>query len=89
MNREDRAIHHAADKIEPRLAKAIVLSMERLKRQIPFRQIEDALEQKDLRQVKRLLSEVDYIDVCLPSAEIILDTVIKGGKVSDEEIRGV
>ncbi len=88
MNREDRAIHHAEDKIEPRLAKAIVLSVERLKSQIPFSQIEYALEQNDLRQVNKILSGVDFIDVCLPSAEIIFDSVIKGGKLSDEEIRG-
>jgi hypothetical protein len=87
MNRDFRPIHRASDKIEPRMARAIQLASERLRSRIPLRKIEDALESKDTRRAYEIVSQFDFEDAYLPSSEILHETVIRGGKIADEELR--
>lgn len=81
---EYRKIHTAADKIEPRLARALRVAAERVRSRIPFRQIEEALWRKDVRTVRALLAAVDVRDAYLPSSEIVREAVVTGGKVVTE-----
>ena len=87
QSREYRAAHRAADKIEPRMARAVLVAATRLRSRIPISAIEDALESGDLRLAGDILTRVDFDDAYLPSSDIIKETVIKGGKIADRDIR--
>jgi hypothetical protein len=79
-----RKIHAASNKIEPRMARALQVAADRVRARIPFRQIEDALMRKDKRGALALLAEVDVADAYLPSAEIVKEAVVTGGKVASK-----
>lgn len=80
-----RAVHRAADRIEPRMAKAIVLAAQRLRARLPLGKLEEALDRKDLRSAGNIVSRIDFADAYLPSAEILKEAIVKGGKVAAAE----
>jgi hypothetical protein len=80
-----RKIHAAGDKIEPRMARAVVLAADRVRERLPMRELERAIVRKDLRAFDDVLNAIDFPDAYLPSAEILKETVVRGGKVADTE----
>jgi len=85
MRLKYRAVHRASDRIEPRMAKAIALAAERLRSRLPLNKLEEALERKDLRAAGNIVSRIDFADAYLPSAEILKEAIVKGGKVAAAE----
>jgi len=79
------ALHRAEDKIEPRMARAIRLAAERLREKIPMADLEDALERGDYHAAGDLIERIDFADAYLPSAEILKETVMRGGKIAAKE----
>jgi len=69
------------------MARAVLVAATRLRSRIPISAIEDALESGDLRLAGDILTRVDFDDAYLPSSDIIKETVIKGGKIADRDIR--
>jgi hypothetical protein len=83
----DRAytrLHKEADKIEPRMARAIRVASERLKERLPMKELEDALERMDYRAAANLIETIDFADAYLPSSEIVKDAVLRGGKIAEK-----
>lgn len=87
MNLGYRAVHRASDKIEPRMARAIEIAATRLRERLPYRQLESAIERKDIRKANAILNQINFEDAFLPSAEILKESLIRGGKIADEEVR--
>ena len=85
QSREYRAIHRAADKIEPRMARAIRVASQRLKDKIPMAELEDALERGDYHAAGNLIETIDFADAYLPSAEIVKESVLRGGKIAAKD----
>lgn len=83
---EYTSMHEAADKIEPRLVRALELYAKRLARRIPIREIERALKAGDVRAIDELLNKVDFEDALEPSTRILTDAFVKGGKLTAKEI---
>jgi hypothetical protein len=79
------ALHTAEDKIEPRMARAIRLAAERLKQKLPMAELEDALERGDYRAAGELIERIDFADAYKPSAEIVRESVFRGGKIAAKE----
>jgi hypothetical protein len=77
-----RKIHATSNKIEPRMARAIKVAADRVRERIPFREIEEAIWRKDLREVRALLGGIDVADAYEPSAEIVREAVVTGGKIA-------
>jgi hypothetical protein len=84
-----RTVHRVEDTIEPRMMRAIELANARLRESIPYSLIESALEQGDLRKANAILMHINFEDPYVPSAAILKDSVIRGGKVADEETRKI
>jgi hypothetical protein len=83
---EYRAIHGVADKVEPRLARALERYARRLVRQLPMAELRRAIELGDARLADEVLNQVDFVDALEPSAKILEDAYVKGGKVTAKEI---
>jgi hypothetical protein len=83
---EYRAIHGAADKVEPRLVRALELYARRLAKKLPMRELLRAIELGDARLADELLTNVDFVEGLTPSTRILEDAFVKGGKVIVEEI---
>jgi hypothetical protein len=67
------------------MAKAIVLAAQRLRARLPLGKLEEALDRKDLRSAGNIVSRIDFADAYLPSAEILKEAIVKGGKVAAAE----
>lgn len=87
MKLQFRRVHGVSDRIELRMAKAVRVAADRVRERVPFRKIEEALSWNDLRAVTSILAEVDVADAYLPSAEIVREAFVKGGKVAAEDER--
>lgn len=83
---EYRNVHAAADKIEPRLARATVKAMDTVRTKVPVRAIAQALEKRDLQTVRRIIEELDIEDALVPSTNILTDAFNKGGKTGAEAV---
>jgi len=84
---EEKALLDAADKIEARLARAFVLAMQRLRSRIPLEALARAISGADVRAASTVIDSFDVEDALEPSAEILRDAFLKGGKVGAEDVR--
>lgn len=81
------AIHRKADKIEPRVARASVKSAATLRARVPVTELTLALAGDNLEAAAQVvLAELDTLDPYTPVARILEDTVIKGGRLAEDEI---
>lgn len=73
-------IHTTADAIEPRLARAYVLSTERLQESISINELALTLSMRNTKAAIKIASR-EVEKVLLPLGAIVKDTVIRGGKI--------
>ena len=73
-------IHDVADKIEPRMARAYVLSTERLRESISINELALALSMGNVKAAIKIASR-EVESVMLPMGTIVKDTVLRGGKI--------
>jgi hypothetical protein len=83
---EYRAIHDAADKVEPRLARALVRHADRLRRRVPVRELVRAIELGDARRADAVLSDELFEDALEPSAAILADAFVRAAELTAEEL---
>lgn len=81
-------IHAVADKMEVRVARALDGAFTRMRSRVPIAQIEAALERGDARMAGELIDRTNFADALEPTAEILKDTFVRGGKVGAEEVQG-
>jgi hypothetical protein len=67
------------------MARAIQVAADRIRERLPYARIEEALTKRDARSALATLEGFDMADAYLPSAEILKEAVVKGGKVAAEE----
>lgn len=85
-NRAYTLANRHADKVEPRVARAIVRAGIRLRPRIPVNALTEALEAGDFPAAQRLLDGVDVADAYQPAAAIVAETVVKGAKLAVPEL---
>jgi len=83
----EKALLDAADKIEARLARALVLAMQRLRSRIPLEALARAISGADVRAASTVVENFDIEDALEPSGEILRDAFMKGGKFGAEDVR--
>jgi hypothetical protein len=83
----ERALLESADKIEARLARALVLAMQRLRDRLPLEALERAVSAGDVRYASMVVDTIDVEDVLEPSGEILRDAFLKGGKLGAEDVK--
>ena len=79
-------VHDIADRIEPRVAKALGLAFLRLRDRLPLGEIEAALARNDARVAGELIDGLDVEDVLEPVAGILEDALDRGGKTGMQEL---
>jgi hypothetical protein len=79
-------VHPIADRVEPRVARALGQAFERMRSRVPVGQLERALARGDLRAAGVLIDAADFEDALEPAAQILADAVIRGGKAGAEEL---
>jgi hypothetical protein len=82
-----RAVHAAADAIEPRMARAVARSLAKVREGISINDLAMALASKDARRALALVSATAVRDALAPAGTIARDAVIKGGKLGAEQVR--
>ena len=85
---EYRAIHIVADKIEPRMARAYVRSVEKLQKSISINGLAMAISLRNVKSAIRLIPAERVKDVLSPLATIVKDTTLRGGRVGAEILNG-
>ncbi len=83
---EFRAVHEQADRIEPRLARALGKATDRMRSLIPFAPLAEAIAARDERGAARIIAEMDIEDTLVPSEQILRDAFLKGGKTIAKEL---
>lgn len=78
--------HKHADKIEPRMERAMTLAMKRLQVKLPLSKLAAAIAEKDTRTAHRLIEELPIEDVLEPGGQILRDAFVKGGKTAAEDL---
>jgi hypothetical protein len=81
-----RAVHAEADRFEPRLARALRRSIEKLRERVSINALAMALHARDARTAVALLKQAIVADVLSPAGTIIRDAVLRGGKVGAERL---
>ena len=87
--REYKAVHDAADKIEPRLARAVERALAKLRELIPINDLAMRLSARDVRGAMRLLPKEKVEDALKPSATIVKDATMRGVRLGAEKVREV
>jgi len=83
---EFRAVHEQADRIEPRLARAIEKANDRMSSRVPVAALADAIANRDPRTAARIVEEIAIEDALKPTEAILRDAYVKGGKTIAKEI---
>jgi hypothetical protein len=83
---EYRAVHEAADRIEPRLARAFERAVLKLRGLISINELAMRLAARDVKGAMRLLTKEAVQDALGPSATIVRDAVLKGGRLGAEAV---
>ncbi len=79
-------IIEVADRTEPRVGRAYGTAVERLRGRVPVGALERVLARGDARLARELIDKIDVEDALEPVAEIIKDTLARGGRVGAEEV---
>lgn len=82
-------IQETADKIEIRMARAYVKSVQRLKRSISVDKLAKAITTGNAGKIFQLIPKEKVEDTLGPMSIIVWDAVMKGGKIGAEEINTV
>jgi len=97
---EYRALHEAADKAEPRLARAVLKALERIRGQVSINDLAIIIaraQQNDLlARWREVLKDVDRAlallplatirDALSPAGPIVKDALLKGGRLGAEQV---
>ena len=83
---EYRAIHEAADKAEPRLVRAVLKTLERIRSEVSINALAMALAARDGKRALALLPLVTVKDALSAAGPIVRDAVLKGGRLGAEQV---
>lgn len=78
-------VHPIADRMEPRVERALDGAFERMRERLPMEALTEALARGDARKAGELIDGVDFADALTPAAEILKDTFTRGGKVLNDD----
>ncbi len=87
QRKELAALHKVADPIEARLARAFERAAEKLKASISINELAMKLAIRDAKGAMRLLTKDMIKEALGPSATIVRDATIRGGKLGAEAVR--
>jgi len=83
---EYKALHDAADRIEPRLARALERALVKLPESISINELAMKLSAGDVKGAMRLLSKERVKDSLSHSGTIVKDAVMRGGRLGAGEV---
>lgn len=78
---EYRALHAAADAVEPQLARAVGRAMRRIREGVSINALAMALAARDQKAAVALLVEAEMRAALGPAAAIVQAAVLRGGRV--------
>ena len=78
---EYKAVHDAADKIEPRMAAAVVKMADRIADKIDINELAAAISSGSIRKAMKLVNTWGIIEAHEPMAKIVEDTILRGGRI--------
>ena len=84
---ELRQVHRHADRIEPRMVRAMIRAAGRLSARVPLEKLAETIAAKDQRTAARIIDEIDIEDSLVPITKILRDAFVKGGKNVAEELK--
>ena len=74
-------MHAAADRLEPRLARAFARAVERIRAGVSINDLAMAIAAKDAKRAQAIVSRAAIKDALGPAGAIVSDAVLKGGRV--------
>lgn len=77
-----RAVHHAATRFEPRLARAVAKGLDKIRERVSISDLAVALANKDLRGALAMLRGMD--EAFEPAATLKREAFFRGGKLGAE-----
>lgn len=83
---EYKALHDAADRIEPRLARALERALLKLRESVSINELAMMLAMGDVKGALRLLDKERVKDALSPSGTIVKEAVLKGGRLGADEV---
>jgi len=75
-------------KIEPRLSKAFLKAMRKVRGSISIYELTGAIQSKDIKRAMALIKKSVIQDALTPCVKILADATAKGGRVSAERVNG-
>ena len=79
-------LHNIADRIEPRLVRALLRAVRRLQNGIPLEALAERIAAKDVAGAMKLIKDTEMEKALSPSGEIVRETVMRGGRFGAEEV---
>ena len=79
-------ISDAAEKLEPKMARAFLRAIEKIKDDISIKDLTAALETNDLRIIMRLFPVEKIYEALEPCGEIVREAFFTGGKLGAKEV---
>jgi hypothetical protein len=76
-----RALHAAADTIEPRMTRAFERAMVRARDRVSINDLALTLQAQDARGALALIDRAGLADALSPAGTIVRDTVLRGGRI--------
>jgi len=76
-------------KIERRLARALLRSLPKLGASVSIFELMMAIQAKDVKRAMALFPKQKIQDALIPSARIVQDATVKGGKIAAKDIRRI
>jgi hypothetical protein len=76
------AVHRVADRVEPRLARAMRAAVERIRSRVPLESLADAIADGHQHRAAALVEQIDIEDALQPSALIVRDAFARGEKLA-------
>ena len=80
-------LHNMADRIEPRLVRAILKAVEKWQDAISIEALAERIAAKDVAGAMKLIRDADIENALEPAGEIIRETVMRGGRFGAQEIK--
>jgi hypothetical protein len=85
---EVRRVWREMDKRERRIAAAWLRSVEAMRARVPVRNLAVSISIGALRSAMRGLTRADILDSMMEVSELVVETVIKGGEMSEDDVNG-
>lgn len=83
---EYRATHAAADRLEPKLARAVYRGTQKLRDRLSINALAVAIAAKDVKRAMTLLGLESIEEALAPTADVVRGAVLRGGRIGAAQV---